>query len=251
MKRKDDETYIQSLGRALEILHLFLDGTPLTLSAVAERAGISTSAAYRVLHTLTEHGLLAPAGSRKLYFLNDETILLGLAGIRGRKITRAAQPLIHEYYVQSGHTVGVTAPVGLSAVSVLRYCATLEETDLLQPFETMPLHLGASQRVLLASLPEERRQAYLDTLYLDASARKSLLDQLTKIREQGWDYTEGHLTRGIWALSVPVFYTTGRIAGSLYSTGFIGETNPQLRSERLRQLQRLAGETQRRISLMD
>ena len=107
MKHQDDPNYIQSLGRALEILQLFQDDTPLSLSSVAERTGMSTSAAFRMLHTLCEHDILAQAGSKKLYFLNDEAILLGLAGIRGRKIYKAAQPLISNYYTQTGNTIGI------------------------------------------------------------------------------------------------------------------------------------------------
>lgn len=251
MKHQDDPNYIQSLGRALEILHLFQDDTPLSLSSVAERTGMSTSAAFRMLHTLCKHDILAQAGSKKLYFLNDEAILLGLAGIRGRKIYKAAQPLISNYYTQTGNTIGIMSLVGLSAVAVANYSAMPDELGLVRPYEQVPLHRGASQRILLAYLPPERCREYMDSLFLTASTQKALLDQLEKIREQGWDYTEEQLTLGVWALSVPLFYTSGAIAGDLYSGGYVCDLTPELRGERLSQLQRMAGQIQHQLSLLD
>jgi len=251
MEHSKDPNYIQTLGRAMEILRLFQDDTYLSLSAIASRTGMSTSATYRLLYTLCMHGILAQAGSKKLYFLNDEAVLMGIAGIRGRKIYKASFPLIREYYTQSGQTVGVMALVGNSVIPIARYSTMQDELDTIMPYQRIPLHRGASQRILLACFPPERQQVYLDSLFLEESIKKSLLGQLVRIREQGWDYTEEHLSKGIWTLSFPIFYTTGSIAGSIYTMGYICDTTPELHAERLDQLRRLSEQIQYQMGLLD
>ncbi len=251
MKHDKDPNYIQTLGRAMEIIHLFQDDTYLSLSAIAARTGMSTSATYRLLYTLCRHGLLAQAGSKKLYFLNDEAILIGIAGIRGRKIYKTSLPLIREYYTQSGQTVGAVALVGDSAVPIIQYSSMPDELDTISPYQCVPLHRGASQRILLAFFPPERRQAYLDSLFLEETAKQNLAAELARIRERGWDCTEEQLSRGIWTLSLPIFYTSGAIAGDIYTMDYVSEMNPALQQERLSQLRRLAGRVQYQMALLD
>ena len=55
MKRSDDQNYMQTAGRALDILTLFSDGQLLTLSEIAKRTGLSPSVTYRLLYLSLIH----------------------------------------------------------------------------------------------------------------------------------------------------------------------------------------------------
>ena len=57
-KYQDDPNYLQTAGRTLEVLQLFLEGESLSLTAVARRMELSSTVVYRLLYTLTAHGFL-------------------------------------------------------------------------------------------------------------------------------------------------------------------------------------------------
>ena len=116
MKRSDDQNYMQTAGRALDILTLFSDGQLLTLSESAKRTGLSPSVTYRLLYTLSEHGFVKQEPGRKEYSVGDKAILLGLVGLREKRIMRASRKLVGEWWMQTGHIITVMALVDKKAV---------------------------------------------------------------------------------------------------------------------------------------
>ena len=70
--KKDDASYLQTVGRALTILEMFRQQNTLSLPSIAKELGVGKTIAYRLVHTLTEEGFLT--GS--FY----ETVLVGRAG---------------------------------------------------------------------------------------------------------------------------------------------------------------------------
>ena len=66
--KKDDASYLQTVGRALTILEMFRQQNTLSLPSIAKELGVGKTIAYRLVHTLTEEG--------SFY----ETVLFGRAG---------------------------------------------------------------------------------------------------------------------------------------------------------------------------
>lgn len=244
MKHSDDQNYMQTAGRALDILALFGDGQLLTLSEIAKRTGLSPSVTYRLLYTLNEHGFVKQNPGRKEYSLGDKAVLLGLTGLREKRIMRASHKLVGEWWLQTGHIITVMALVDKKAVVVYRINPMPDESDTLYVGNSYPLHTGASTRILLANMPEEDRQAYIDSLFMERSAKESLMESMDRIRERGYDYTEQMMTKGIWGLSVPIFDAHGNLAGGISTGDHVETSSPEYIQDRLDQLRRLADQIQ-------
>lgn len=57
----NDQYYLRSIGRALEVLDCFDGKTPLALKDIGQQTGLPESTLFRVLLTLEKHGYLAQA----------------------------------------------------------------------------------------------------------------------------------------------------------------------------------------------
>lgn len=82
-----------------------------------------------------------------------------------------------------------------------------------------PLHLGASNLVLLAHLPRARAEKALTFWLTEQAKKKEVVAQLERIRVQGFAYTVAQLTPGAAALAVPVMGVGSRLLGGLSVSG--------------------------------
>lgn len=244
MKKTDDSNYMQTAGRALDILTLFECGKPLSLSAISKKSGLSLSVVYRLIYTLGEHGFVKQMPGKKEYFIGDKAVMLGLVGLREKRIVKAAHNLIWEWRLQTGYTITVMSLIDKRAVVVDRINPMQDEIDTLYVGKSYPLHKGASQRILLAYLPEDEQMEYIDSLFIERAAKESLIHDLKVIRERGYDYTEQTMTKGIWGLSLPIFDAQGNIAAGISTAGLIEDNDPDYIQERLQQLRQLAKKIQ-------
>ena len=248
MKRETDPNYMQTAGRAIDILNCFADGEPLSLTSISKRTGLSASVTFRLLYTLIKHGFVTQMAESKLYLIGDQAVLLGLAGVNERKIVKVGYDLIWEWSQQTGHSITISSLIGNQAIVVARVNTLLDERDMTRVGRGAPLHRGASQRILLAYMEQEAQNSYIESLYIENSAKDALRKDLAEIRDRGYDYTEGMLTKGVWAISLPIFSTSKKIEGSMCTGGVIGETSPEDIQERLDQLRRLQRSVQEKMN---
>lgn len=240
MKRTDDPNYMQTAGRALDILALFEQGRLLSSSAIAKQTGLSTSVTHRLLFTLKEHGFVKQAPGSKNYFIGDKAVMLGLAGLHEKRVVKVAHNLMWEWRLQTGHTITLLCLIDQKAVVVERINVLQDDVDTLYLGKHYPLYRGASQRILLAYMDEDAQRAYIDSLFSERAAKDSLRYELEQIRSQGYDYTEQTMTKGIWGLSLPIFDANGTIAASISTAGHVENNDPEYIQERLEQLRQLA-----------
>mgnify|MGYP000076129469 FL=1 len=84
IKMGETSSYLQTAGRALEILELIGSFPGLNLSEVARQCNMSTTVAYRLLYTLTVSGFLQQEPGGKRYFLGDKALLIGVRRLDNR-----------------------------------------------------------------------------------------------------------------------------------------------------------------------
>jgi len=86
---------------------------------------------------------------------------------------------------------------------------------------SMPLHIGAGPRLLLAHLPEEEIDRIIKTRGLPAWTEKSMTDpdllkkSIRKIRDQGYAISFEDVTEGVAAVAFPVKNQKGEVIASI------------------------------------
>ena len=243
-KYQDDPNYLQTAGRTLEVLQLFLEGESLSLTAVARRMELSSTVVYRLLYTLTAHGFLIQ-DEDKSYRVGPALVSAGLRGLQAHKARAVASRYMWEFFRQSGGPGTMTPGRDMRSVGVERFRSIQDQND--TPFvgHSYPLHAGASHRILLAFLDRERQEAYLQDLFMDERTREDLRRELARIRERGYDYTEQAITKDVWGMSVPLFDSRGICVAGLSIGGYLSEMTPEVFRDRLRMLRQLARQINR------
>ncbi|WP_233493152.1 IclR family transcriptional regulator C-terminal domain-containing protein [Meiothermus sp. Pnk-1] len=85
--------------------------------------------------------------------------------------------------------------------------------------EKSPLHLGASNQIMLAYLPESTQAEILRYWIPEESRRLEMQETLKSIRKNGHIYTAGQLTPGVAALGVPVLDEAHNLLAGLSLAG--------------------------------
>jgi len=125
---------------------------------------------------------------------------------------------------ETGETVSLIIHVDLRGVCIEQVCPERELRYVNTLGRPVPLHAGASRKVLLAFLPKEIVESVLaapleritDHTVIDAN---QLRQQLAQIRRSGYAISHGEHIEGVSGIAVPVWGPTGQVAASLSVAG--------------------------------
>lgn len=209
----DSKRGTQTAGRALDLLECVVRSpAPLRSQDLQELAGLNRSAIYRLLHELTDHGLIARDERTGCYAAGPKMIALAtlvLGQIDVRSIARPALVRIQEY---TSETVSLHIRQKYQRVCIDVVESQLPVKRVVPIGETLPLYAGPTGKVMLAFLPEGERLLVLDQAALAGVALDQLKRQLEEIRAVYHMSAVGDRIAEVGALSVPVFDSSGPVA---------------------------------------
>jgi DNA-binding IclR family transcriptional regulator len=196
---------IQSLDRAVELLEAIAAAPePQTAPALADRAGLNRSTAWRLLATLEHRGLVERDPASNRYGLGFA--LLRLAAAAGHEpLVRLAHPLLRAL----AHDTGETANLAVARRLELVYADQVQAPHVMAPNwlgHPVPLHATSTGKAFLAALPaaeldallRARLERFTDTTITD---RKALRAELDAIRARGYAVSGGELEPALWGVS--------------------------------------------------
>lgn len=216
MERSARNTSLNATGKVLTILASFGVRPDWRLAELSAHHGLPKSTTHRLLGALREFGFVSKDRASGRYTIGYRVLLLvRLAGEHSR-LLEAARPLMRSLAERTEETIFLTAPAGSDSV-----CIGLEEGRhlvrmTLNVGARAPMHLGASNRILLAHLSPEQREGVIRE-HLDGNARHraALQRDLARILADGYDYTSGQLTLNGAAIAVPILDDTNRLIAGL------------------------------------
>ena len=219
----------QLLVRALRLLfYLRARDAPVPMSELVDALDLPTSNVYRLVQTLTLFGLVERVGRGRVD-LGLRLVDLGHGVERrlARDVEPDALPVMRSLMRATGETTILTMPAGLRAMCV----ATVESPRSIRlSFHTgrvLPLHAGASGKVLLPWLPERvvallLERARGDGLRLAGGGTRSADDvrrEITAIRSRRLCVSHGEVDPDASAVAAPILVGGGRLFGGLSVAG--------------------------------
>jgi IclR family pca regulon transcriptional regulator len=218
--------YSQSLERGLTILSAFRSGRPLLgISELGREIGLSRSTTHRYVATLAALGYLEQDAPTKRYRLGPRVLDLGFSAINSMELREIGAPYLQQLSDETGFTVNMAIADGADIVYVER-CrsarAGQREIDLnLHVGARMPAYCTSMGKILLAWLPEADRDAALDRSPLQRrgpntfTTRKALLDELERVRAQGFAINNEELAYGLRSIAAPVRSHTREVVAAI------------------------------------
>lgn len=207
-----------SARKLLRILLSFDAARPSwTVADLAANVGVPLSTAYRYVGQLRDEGLLEVApGSDGVYRLGPRAAALGhAAAATDSDLVALARPHLAALRDAVDETVVLVRRAGDSVVCIDRAESRHPVRLQYELGQTMPGHLGSAARVLLAHLPEQRRDAYLEQVRADPDVPATAMlddESLAKVRESGWTESYEEVDEGIWGCAAAVRDTYGVVA---------------------------------------
>ncbi|NJC73046.1 IclR family transcriptional regulator [Planosporangium thailandense] len=194
-------------SRVLAILAAFEVGpSSLSLTQIAESAGLSLPTAHRLVNELTEWGALQrdPTGRYQVGLRLWEVAQHG-----GRQLREAARPYLQDLFSLTQETSHLAVREGREALYIDRVYSSKRVPRASRVGGRLPLHATAVGKVLLAYEERWVQEAYVAGPLEAPTARTHVhpgrfLEELDRIKEQGHATTFEEVRPGACSIAVPV-----------------------------------------------
>jgi IclR family pca regulon transcriptional regulator len=220
-----DRELVNSVLRLFEVLKAFRRERPrMTLSEVAEYAGLTRASARRFLLTLVHAGYAETDGKR--FALTPRLLELGHAVMAGSSVWDIARPVLAALSERMGESCYGAVLDGPEVLYVLHIPSArhLINVDLRVGSRT-PAYCSSVGRVLLAGLTPAAAERALAATRPEArtpktiTAKGKLIEAVDQARRQGWCIVDEELELGLRSLSVPLRGRGGMTVGAINICG--------------------------------
>jgi DNA-binding IclR family transcriptional regulator len=225
-----------SLNRLVAILDVFAgmrhapgqaaDPPSLGVLEVSRALGLPKGTVSRYLSRLENAGILQRLPDRR-YVLGSRVYEWGQAAAPGSDVKRWAHPIMEQLAAEFGETVSLFVLLGKSGEAVC-----IDQVDGLHPIRLsaavgrhLPLHVGASPRLLLAFAPEQQREAVLARDSYPALAPATITDaatlrrRLEQTRITGYVESVGESDDGAVGIAAPIRDASGVVRAAISVAG--------------------------------
>ena len=213
---------LSTVRNAARLLKVFRSReTDLGVSELSRRLGLGKSTVHRMLTTLVAEGLVEQDPRTGGYRLGIVMFELGQAVRVHMDLHAAVGPVLTELRTQTGESSQVGVLDGHEVVYVDR----MESAHSLRLFtdtgRRVPVHCTSSGKVLLAYLPEARRQAVLRDAPLSAltpstiTSPEQLLLEVDRVRRRGWAEAVNEREIGIASIAAPIRDIGGEVVAAV------------------------------------
>lgn len=197
---------IRVLANSQSLILSLAEEGPLTPAAIAARTGIPRSSVYRLGEGLAAIGMVEVREDATLA-LADRWLTLADRAANAFDIGVAGETILNELADTTGQTVYLSVRHHGAAMCVRWAPGSAVSMMALKPGRSLPLHVGAAGRLILAfdpggvaRLPDELRRFTPRTL----TTREQLDADSAEIRSRGYSVSDEDVTPGIGAVGVPV-----------------------------------------------
>lgn len=215
------------IERAARVLDVFAEigRASLSFNELLDGTGMSRATTHRVLTDMVEQGFLEQPDHRERYQLGPLMLSTAVLAAHHASAREAARPRMERLRDQCGETVVLAELHGDSVVPVAR-ADGLHEMRMNQEIgRRYPAYAGGTGKVLLANLPLDEFEAYLERVEFDALTHRTaksataLKRQIAEIRRIGVGVSAGERIPEAVALAAPIFGSSGRVAAALTISG--------------------------------
>jgi DNA-binding IclR family transcriptional regulator len=217
----------QLLQRTFHVLSLFTpERQEWTVTEIGRECDLAVPTVHRILTALHRNGYLVRDDNTKRFRFGSAILRMGRTASLAVDMCSLAEPLLQALSRRTTQTALLTviSDDRRNAVCLERVESSEPLRLSVQPGRRLPLHAGASQKILLAYLPSGEFAEYIDEPLAAICASTIdepgvLANEVATIRQRGWASSFEETNLGVWGLSVAVLDETGRATASIGVAG--------------------------------
>jgi IclR family pca regulon transcriptional regulator len=215
-----DPSFMTSLARGLAVLRAFSDQRrSLTIAQISHKTGIPRAAVRRCLYTLKQLGYAE--SEQNNFSLKPKILSLGYSYLSSTPLTVSAQPCLNAISRTLNESCSLAVLDNSEVLYVARSATSRIMSIALNTGSRLPAYCTSLGRVMLANLPEEALNAYLENVKLRAYTERTVVsverlrEILTEVKKSGFAIVEEELEIGLRSIAVPVHGATGNVHAAL------------------------------------
>ena len=210
---------IAAVDRALDLLEALARTGPAPLATLADAAGCTRTAGFRLLRTLQARGFAIQDEARGLWRLGARWSALGRAAAEQGALAATAMPFLAALGKSSNENVYLRVRDGMESETVAIYQTDPTLRVYTEVGKRLSLHAGSS-RLLLAYAPEAvQTQVLAQRLPRFTPATRTdpawIAADLHRIRARGYLVTSDEVVAGAVSIGVPVRDAAGQVVAVL------------------------------------
>ncbi|SKB70641.1 transcriptional regulator, IclR family [Arthrobacter sp. 31Cvi3.1E] len=219
MSREQPEV-IDSVAKALTLLQVFSQANPsLTISKAAELADLTRPTARRILLTLVHLGFAVTDG--KNFTLTPKVLRLGFGYLAALPYWETAQPHLRRLAKEFEESCSMATLDEDEIVYLARIPANRNMAISLSTGSRLPAYATSLGKVMLAWLPQDALQNYLQRVELKALTPTTITDpvrlqeELAKVRQRGFAVVDGEREIGVRSAAAPIRIRNGSVVAAI------------------------------------
>lgn len=228
---------VQSVERSLAILETLANSRePLSLGEISSSCQLKPSTAHRLLATLVTKGFASQNTENGKYRLGLKTFQIGNSALYSLDLRSAARPHLTRMVDQCEETANLAVLSRSNQGFELVYIDQVESPKMIRTFarigSPVPIHCTGSGKMLLAHLEDREVDMMLRTASLDKftdktiTDRKALLDEIKRIRENGYSLDLEETEDGVVCVAAPIRNYQNRTIAAVSVSGPISRMTP-------------------------
>lgn len=237
----------QSLERGLQALLFLATRKSIGVTELAEELNVNKSTAYRILETLRKYNMTEQKKVSSKYKLGPAILQLSEQLYKNLNIISIAKPYMLKLVEESGESVHLCILSNDSAVVIEQIMTSSRLSVNAKIGNSEPLHSSSVGKCLLSFSNPDTRKQIINRMNMERYNERTITDkellvqELDKIRNQGYAIDDREITEEIRCLAVPVF---NHKAEAIYSLGCSGPASrmTKIKMEKLIALLMRAGE---------
>lgn len=201
---------VRSIVRVSDILKSLGDGAEM-LTDISNRVTLSKTTTHRLLKTLEASGFVVQDPVTKRYYLGYMIVRLASSPtISHQRLIVYAFDEMKYLRDLSGETVVLQIKVGVERMVLEELPSNQHVRFTFGKGFVSPLYSGAGGKILFSQLPESERQIILNSTKLISTTtnkiidKEALVNEVKKIRKEGYAVTFGETIEGSAGISVPI-----------------------------------------------
>ena len=217
---KESDSFVRAIARGFSVVEAL--GRPPgrhTLSEAALAAGLNRATTRRMLATLVALNYCEVEG--RYFSLRPRALGLGLSYLNALPYWGYAQSALEDLRNDIGESCALAVLDETEIVYALRLPARRILSANLGIGSRLPAHVVSLGRVLLAALPPEKLNYFLENATLQKLTPRTLVEpdkliaELQRVRDQGYAWVDGELDPAICGIAVPVRDKRGAVVAAI------------------------------------
>lgn len=201
--------------KILEVISQYPEG--ITFTNIVKETNLPKSTVFDLCNALYQvDAIYFKNPTSKTYVIGSKMYIMGQVYTQNSNFILACEPYLKQYADQYDLTVSAAKRLHNTTVNVYKYESKKSKVITPELGAQVKLDENVSGKVFLAYMNEEDRKERL--VNLGVHIDKSLIKELSKIKEQGFAFDGNVSSEYIYSIAVPVFNFENKVIGTISAT---------------------------------